>query len=332
MSKHNWPSVQITTLRIFTFVLLFACLPIVSRGEGKATLVAGPRSTAYEGVWIERDGSRVFLATEPTVAVLCFLPMAASPRLLHHGEGYYNTGIRVWLMEDGRSFPHNAKLSKTPGSLLEYSPHHAVAEVIWNEIPGKEIRLEIAVSLVRDDLLEIRSTVFNMADDARTLAPWSIAGFPNQGEIVLPLRTDSFREIVLFDQADGDVLTDRLGGDAFRMNLADSNPGEEFKLGVVTPPGWGYYRKGRELWLSHVAYESGQSYAEGGSNLTIYRSEDNANHSSWGELEHVGADRLCEPGESVSMVQRVLRRRLSDRKVTLENVRPIATETFDKER
>jgi hypothetical protein len=176
----------------------------------------------------------------------------------------------------------------------------------WREIPDRETGLELEVELLKPNVLRIRHTITNLAAQPRRLAPWSIAAFGPPGFIGLPLMEGPYRPMVLFDETDGAFLAGNLGRKVFSIDLAQENYPHPSKIGVHFPGGWGFFLRENWLWISHVPYKEGQIYPEGGANLTTYRSKDSVNHSSWGELEHVGVTRICRPGESVSIIQTVV--------------------------
>jgi hypothetical protein len=251
----------------------------------------------YRGFWLRASSAEAFVALQPQFRVLSLARKGEIS--LMAGSDVCEQGLRLAFMEPNQ-VPASFSVGDVPGEVLERSV--SSARVRLHAAAGLQYELALKLQDARP-ILTISASLKNVGRTPRHVACWSVAAFARNGTIIAPFGAQprAQRRLVLPWWTAWPQPSVTFGRDAVAADAGGAVVGGgAYKVGLLTEPGWIALIRGRRALLSHVPFEPGKPYGEGG-NVTFFSST--GSERQWSEIEQVGALRTLQPGESSLMQQ-----------------------------
>ena len=153
--------------------------------------------------------------------------------------------------------------------------------------------------------LDIVHGYTNHGDVPREIAPWAITGVAaDAGFGLTRLRQDDRQVTVCWPPSQLSEPMIITHGEALALDFRIAPRGSHFKIGTDTDCGWVACVNGRHALVSMNNFRTGATYPEGGATVTMFRSGPMPD-GPFAEIENVGPLAWVEPGETITLHQRL---------------------------
>ena len=253
-----------------------------------------------DGWRLANAGAEAFVIARPYPRVVSFrLAGGESPLRTSATDPFF--GVRTWFLEP-------VQLETAPLPALQPAEAEARPDGSLRLVAAVEptTRLQVVQDIALDPVrpaLHIRHGLVNHATRVRRLAAWAINVVPHAGVAVTPWAGSAglIRSLLFFHTHPGDPAV-RLGMRALGVDFRVPPACGWVKVGTNSDAGWGAYLWAGGALCSHVPYEAGREYPEGGGSVTFY-SSGRTPDQGFCEIENVGPLTDVPPGGTVELAQ-----------------------------
>ncbi len=259
-------------------------------------------STGYRGWPVGNAAADAFVIADPYPRIVDFrLPGERS--VLHVSKRHEFFGVRTWFMEPEQNDQSGLPARMRGRTLASEAAHvHLRTDVE----PESRISLSMDVRLHESrPRLDILHGITNHDDGTREIAAWAITAVAAETGLGLTrLRQDDRQVIVCWTPSQLSEPMVVAHEHALALDFRIAPRGSHLKIGTDANCGWVACISGRHALVSKSEFKRGALYPEGGSTVTMFRSG-SLPDGAFAEIENVGPLTQVEPGETITMQQRL---------------------------